>query len=212
MNTRNIQPIVEGHAEVAAVPLLLRRLRDEAEAFHLDVNRPIRQKRAALIRENSLGDAVKLALLQERCSAILILIDADDDCPKTMAPRLLCVARKVAGKTPCAVVMATCEYEAWFLAGIESLRGKCGIRSDAVCPSNFETCRGAKEKLEELMADCYHGTVDQPALSALVDLRMVYSRCRSFRHLVTAFGELAEALGPISKPWPPSAWLPPAGQ
>ena len=31
-----IQPIVEGYGEVAAVPVLLRRLRDEAEAFQIE--------------------------------------------------------------------------------------------------------------------------------------------------------------------------------
>ena len=35
----NIQPIVEGHGEVAAVPVLLRRLRDAAEAYGIDVGR-----------------------------------------------------------------------------------------------------------------------------------------------------------------------------
>jgi hypothetical protein len=39
-----IQPIVEGFGEVEAVPVLLRRLRDEAAAFAIDVNSPIRKK------------------------------------------------------------------------------------------------------------------------------------------------------------------------
>jgi len=42
----NIQPIVEGHGEVSAVPVLLRRLRDQAQAFALDINAPIRRKRS----------------------------------------------------------------------------------------------------------------------------------------------------------------------
>ena len=36
-----IQPIVEGYAEVQALPVLLRRLRDEAGVFDVEVNRPI---------------------------------------------------------------------------------------------------------------------------------------------------------------------------
>ena len=40
-----IQPIVEGHGEVEAVPILLRRLRDLARAYPLEVNAPIRRHR-----------------------------------------------------------------------------------------------------------------------------------------------------------------------
>jgi hypothetical protein len=35
-----VQPIVEGHGEALAVPILLRRLRDASQAFSLQVNRP----------------------------------------------------------------------------------------------------------------------------------------------------------------------------
>ena len=35
----NIQPIVEGQGEVQAVPVLLRRLRDSAQAFELESTR-----------------------------------------------------------------------------------------------------------------------------------------------------------------------------
>jgi hypothetical protein len=50
----NIQPIVEGHGEVPAVPILLRRLRDMCGAFGIEVNRPIRATRSQLVREDTL--------------------------------------------------------------------------------------------------------------------------------------------------------------
>ncbi len=37
-----IQPIVEGHGDVAAFPVLLRRLIDEAQAWNVGIGRPIR--------------------------------------------------------------------------------------------------------------------------------------------------------------------------
>jgi len=40
-----IQPIVEGYGEVEAFPVLLRRLRDEAGAYGVDIDTPIRQPR-----------------------------------------------------------------------------------------------------------------------------------------------------------------------
>lgn len=40
----------------------------------------------------------------------------------------------------------------------------------------------------------YSLTVDQPAMTAHLDLQSAYRRCRSFRKLVRAFGALAAAL------------------
>jgi hypothetical protein len=97
------------------------------------------------------------------------------------------------------------EYEAWFLASIESLRGHRGIRADAESHPQPEEPRGAKGQLEQRMAEgkSYHETADQPALTALFDMQPTYARCRSFRHLVKVFGELATANGLILNAWPP---------
>ena len=39
----NIQPIVEGHGEVEAVPVLLRKLRDIAQTYPLEINGVLEQ-------------------------------------------------------------------------------------------------------------------------------------------------------------------------
>lgn len=204
----NIQSIVEGHGECAALPVLLRRLRDAAGAYDLEVGRPIRQSRSQLINEDQLRKAVRLALKQPECRAILILFDADRDCPKELAPKIEGWAGRDAGKIPCAVVMATREYEAWFLAAIESLRGKRGIRPDAESHPSPEEPRGAKGHLEERMADglSYMETADQVALTSAFDMAAAYAKCRSFRKLVGAFGSLARAAGATMTAWPPRSW------
>lgn len=163
-----IQPIVEGHGEVSAVPVLLRRLRDEAGAFGLDVNAPIRRKRSDLVAEGGVRKAVRLALLQPECKAVLILFDSDDDCPKDLAPQIEGWARSEAGTVPCVVVLAHREYEAWFLATMESLRGKKGILQDAVSHPQPETPRDAKGYLEQQMAPgrSYSETSDQAGFTA----------------------------------------------
>jgi len=130
----NIQPIVEGHGDARAVPELLRRLRNEAQVFQLDVNPPIRKPRADLAEETRLRKAVRLARKQDDCAAILILFDSDDDCPKVLAPVLQAWAEAEARPLPCMVVLAHREYEAWFLAATESLRG---IRGSV--PTRFPT-------------------------------------------------------------------------
>jgi hypothetical protein len=205
----NIQPIVEGHGEVSALPVLLRRLRDAAQTYELDVGRPIRRKRSQLVKKPLLQDAVKLALKQPQCRAIVILFDADDDCPKDLTARLQEWAAEAAGLVPCGVVMATREYEAWFLGAIESLQGRRGIRGDAAFPGDPEAVRDAKGKLEERMdAPCsYFETTDQPALSALFDMKVAFQRCRSFRKLVTCFGQIAARAGATVSTWPPPDWI-----
>ncbi len=204
-----IQPIVEGQGDEAAVPLLLRRLRDEAQAWGLEVGRPHRRRRTQLVKKDSLQIAVRVAALREDCSGILILFDADDDCPAELAPTLEQWAREAAGHMPCAVVMANREYEAWFLASIEALRGRASITPEATSHPHPEAPRDAKGELERRMPDgaSYSPTVDQAALTAHLDLASTYQRCRSFRKLVSAFGELAVAAGVAPAEWPPAAWM-----
>lgn len=204
-----IQPIVEGQGDEVAVPLLLRRLRDEAQAWGLEVGRPHRRRRTQLVKKDSLQSAVRVAALSEDCAGILILFDADDDCPAELAPTLEQWACEVAGEVPCAVVMANREYEAWFLASIEALRGQAGVLSDAASHADPEAPRDAKGELELRMRAgmSYSATVDQPAMTAHLDLQSAYQRCRSFRKLVSAFGALAASAGVAPAVWPPAAWV-----
>lgn len=107
--------------------------------------------------------------MQPNCGAVLILFDGDDDCPADLGPTVQTWATAAAAGTPCHVVLAHREYEAWFLAAIESLRGRRGVRDDAEHHPDPERPRGAKEQLEARMQPgaTYLETTDQPALSAL---------------------------------------------
>lgn len=153
--------------------------------------------------------AVRLALLQPNCSAILVLFDADGDPPCILGPSTQGWAQAEAGAIPCAVVMAKQEYEAWFLATIESLRGRRGIGPNAVPHPDPESPLGAKEQLEDRMSGSsgYVETADQAALSAVFDLATAHQRCRSFRRMVRAYGLLATSTGTPLAEWPPPAWL-----
>ncbi len=206
-----IQPIVEGQGEEAALPLLLRRLRDEAQAWGLEIARPHRKRRTQLVQRDSLQSAVKVAGLRGDCAGILVLFDADDDCPKELAPTLEQWAQQAAGGTPCAVVMANREYEAWFLASIEAMRGRAAILPDAASHVDPEAPRDAKGELERRMQPgaSYSPSVDQIALTAYLDLQSAYRRCRSFRKLVSAFGTLAASAGVVPPVWPPADWVTP---
>ena len=204
-----IHPIVEGQGETSAVPLLLRRLCEAAQAWEVQIGRPIRQRRSQLVKRDMLQRAVGLAAVREDCTGILILFDADDDCPAELAPTLERWAREVAGGKPCAVVMANREYEAWFLASVEPLRGRCGVLPDATSHPRPEEPRDAKGELERRMLSgtSYSPSVDQVTLTAHLDLERAYRGCRSFRKFVSAFGKLATAAGAVTIAWPPATWL-----
>ena len=191
-----------------ALPILLRRLVEEAEVWLVGIGRPIRKPRNQLVRETELRKAVRLALLQPECSAVLILFDGDSDCPAELGPAAQEWAVAEAGAVPCEVVIAHREYEAWFLASIESIRGHRRIRADAQSHPVPEQPRGAKEQLEARMeaGATYLETTDQPALSAAFSLMTAHRRSRSFRKLADSFGRLVSSMGQEIGEWPPARW------
>ena len=78
---RLIVPIVEGPGDEVAAPVLLRRiLHERIGRYDLDVLKPLTAKgRGALIKR--LEDLLGLAAATDGCSGILVLLDADRDCP-----------------------------------------------------------------------------------------------------------------------------------
>ena len=203
-----IQPIVEGHGEVDAVPILLRRLIAEAQAWRIQAGKSIRRTRHQLVHEPELERSVRIALEQPDCGAILILFDGDDDCPAELGPRLQRVTSQAARGTPCEVVIAHREYEAWFLAGFDSLRGHKMILDHAETPRDPERPRDAKGRFEKTMQPdtSYVEQVDQPKFTAQFDLPDAQLRSRSFRKLTKSFGSLLRACGHEIAAWPPRSW------
>ena len=205
-----VYPLVEGHGEVEAVPVLLRRLLAEANCHNVSVGQPIRRTQSQLRSKTGIQAGVQLALLQPDCAAVLILFDGEDDCPKNLGNEVRKWAQEAAIDMPCDVVVAYREYETWFLAALESLRGQYGIARDAATPSNPELKRDAKGALEEFMPPdrAYSETGDQPAMSAVFDMALAHRRNRSFRKLVKAIGDVLIQLHHPMPIWPPNEWLP----
>lgn len=127
--------------------------------------------------------------------AVLILLDGDDDCPAELGPQLAQRVAEVRNDLPSAVVLAKREFEAWYLAAAESLRGLRGLYADLQPPPDPEAVRGAKEWLAERMTGGYSETLDQPALAAQFDLDLArrapsFDKCyREVVRLLTAARE-----------------------
>jgi hypothetical protein len=94
------------------------------------------------------------------------------------------------------VVIANREYEAWFLAAAESLRGHQGVDLDIVSPANSEGVRDAKGWLEERMPSegRYNPIRHQASFSATMDLALARQRSSSFDKLCRDVRRLVEAL------------------
>lgn len=177
-----VATIVEGDGEVKAVPVLLRRIGVEvAPLAALDVGRPIRVPRGRFLSEDGLERYVNLAASRAGAGGrILVLLDANGDCPAELGTVLLGRARAVRPDLLIEVVTAKCEYEAWFIATVESLRGTRGISSTASAPPDPESIRGAKEWLRGRMNGRYSPTADQAALTARFDMTLARRRSPSF--------------------------------
>src|SRR5690242_1873951 len=149
--------IVEGHGEVHSAPLLLKRILQElAPTLNPSILAPHRVSRGQLIKEEGLQRAIEfMARKVGNEGRILLLLDADDDLPCVLGPRLLAQARGVRPDRDISVVVAKREYEAWFLTAAESLRGRRRLSEDLVPPPAPEEIRDAKGWLSKHMADGY---------------------------------------------------------
>ena len=101
-------------------------------------------------------------------------------------------------------MLAKQEFEAWFLAAAESLRGQRGLKDDIQSPTDPEAIRGAKEWLRGRMQSgkTYRSKRDQPALAALFDFeqaRQADSFDKCYRDIVRLLNELQKGSGPISE-------------
>ena len=197
--TVKIGCIVEGESEVETVPLLIRRIAGNLyPELPIVVPPPIRRPRNKVVKENELEKAVEFVARQiGGQGAIFIIFDSDDDCPAELGPALLRRASQAHSDLPIAVVLAKHEFEAWFLAAAESLRGQSGLGDDMHPPNDPEAIRGAKEWLSNQMegSRTYRETRDQPTLAALFDIeqaRQADSFDKCYRDIVRLLSELRD--------------------
>lgn len=205
-----IVPIVEGHGEVTAVPILIRRWlrqRNFHRFFDVHLAGPVRASgKGALKVSHSADDElgvehyVEIALLR-RPDIILVILDADEDCPQSLGPALLARARRlVPPDYPIGVVIAKREYEAWFLAAFPSSRFRDGLAGRTFTLSRRSLPRGIDV---EAIADCksyvagligvkkYEPTIHQPKLTEILPFTVgMTRRSRSFRKLLKELGKL----------------------
>lgn len=189
MSRLRVVPIVEGHGEDQAIRTLLQRIwTDLLGGEYLEVLKPIRGKRYGLVREDELDRAISLALLKlgpaTSAGLVLVLLDADKDLPCVLGPELTAKARKSHGNADVACVVANVEYETWFVAAAESLAAYLEIPHGVSIPDDPERERSGKGWIKRFFKGVkYSETVDQPRLTAKMDLALCRRRSASFDKL-----------------------------
>lgn len=190
-----IVPIVEGHAEEAAVPILLRRIGIELfDNTFIMVGRPIRIPRGQLVKYSTgkLASALNLAQLKltqmsgdYHKRAAVVLIDADDDLACQLGPGMLAEARQVRGDLESRVILPTPEFETWFVASADDPRMSVHLNVDPseVAFKDAEANRLRKKWIEQRFVGKYSETVDQPKLTSVLNLPLLRQRAPSFDKL-----------------------------
>lgn len=214
-----IAPVVEGHTEQGCVEVLLYRVWTEllCRVERLQVIEPFRTHRDSLTHPNGevLTDTVQKAYLKLRtrtkkdpdaATLLLILLDAEKDCPATLAPRLLLSARNaLPADSFVACVLAKQMFENWIVAGASSLAGVNELPDPLPSRADPENCNGAGWLEGQLRSKNrtrkYKKTVD-----AEVFVRaMALQECRDS---APSFDKLCRELGARLAPLPPDPPLP----
>ena len=138
------------------------------------------------------GLGLRHAQNKPECDAILVLLDADDDCPVELAQRLLQRCEQIGLNRPVQIVCAHRSYESWFLASLDTIKGQRGISDTAVLSQAAEDVSNPKQWLTDQMptGQAYKETIHQASLSQSIDIGMARHNSRSFRRLCHALEQL----------------------
>lgn len=194
MSRLRVAAIVEGDGEVAAVPILLRRLWSALGGDYIDILRPpIRRKRSEFEKQDQLEKAVGLAVNKLKYAQpsddpglVLILFDRDPSTapPCALGPQVLRSAVAQFAHADISCVVANVEYETWFAACPESLSKYLELQPDEAAPLDPETRRFGKKWVEQRFRGAkYSATQDQPAMTDAMDLTVARQRSPSFDKL-----------------------------
>jgi hypothetical protein len=181
---------VEGHGDDASVRILLQRIWSEVlKSGHAQVLKAIRWPKSKLVQPYELLRAVDLAALKVRTiespdpRLILILLDADKDAPCLLGPELLETARRAHADLDIACVVANVEYETWFVASAPSLNEYIEIEQSEM-PVDPEGSRLGKGWVQAHFKGIkYSETIDQPRMTAAMDLTRCLKLSPSFAKL-----------------------------
>lgn len=190
--------LVEGHGEVEAVGNLLARMTARL-GDGVPWARPLRWVNLHLWstpRSGGVRAGVEHVRGKSDAVGLLIVRDADEGCPRELAPSIADEIRRLGAPFPTAYVLMKPEFEVLFLPCLaqmagRSLDGRPGLVEDVRCDgATWESRRGVKEWLS---GGFPKGRIYKPAIDQLPMTRMVDRDVLSEAD-VPCFGTLERAL------------------
>jgi len=198
MTNKTISLVVEGYGEENAFPNLMNRLlHNHFQRYDLFTNTPKNAKgRHQLTQIGGFEKYIYHCIRIDKADGILILLDADDDCPIDLAQDFYMRVQQMNIHVPIALVCAKCEYEAWFLANIDALIQNGLLKSDVTYhTSKIEEKRDVKGWLSSNMpSGKYKEVTDQLKMTRYIEFERTSDLSRSFRRLTHAVHELIDAI------------------
>jgi hypothetical protein len=178
---RAIVCIVESKFDGESLGILIRRVWERTPEMPLPKVTPHVIPRGRIVHEEYFKRGVELAARAAGPSgAVLVIFDADDDCPAELGPRLRGWAVEARGDFTVGIALAKYELESWLIAGAESLRGAGGLANELEGPDQPEAIRDAKGWLTRARSGGpYSPPVDQAGLMVRLDLDLARSRSDS---------------------------------
>lgn len=200
MSVVRIAALVEGEGDVLAVPKLVHRIAHDIRLNRTVVVQPVIPAPVSRLKKNrSLEDEIDNLVRKLRGEGgVLVLLDCDwkNGCPKHDGPAWLQRAQAARPGIPIRLVLAHKEFETWFLAAAESLRGVCGLPDNLEAPEDPERIRGAKEWLKHNMPQHtpYSPVPDQATLTSAFDMTIARRRSDSFDKCYREISAMLRAL------------------
>ena len=194
-------PVVEGHGDLAAVPLLVRRVLHELHN-RFDVELLPAQRRGEWPKVKREFDRYFQAATLER-AAILWVLDFDcDDCIDVDSERAWALERaaRLDPKTPIELVFLVKEFESLFLWDDSALRSAFGeLAVDVSVPANPEQVRDAKGCVSLMLPKgrAYKPTTDQARIVSRLDLAILSECSPSFTRFLRAVESLCQPQGAL---------------
>jgi len=198
---RRLLPIVEGHGEIPAVPILIRNILAAQDIHDIQLLPAWRYGEYPSVAKKF--DNIFLAAIKEN-APILWVMDfdtKDHDCPVKEAQTLLARANVLRPGWPIKIAFLVKEYETLFLIDETATRKVFpDIPTKIPFPENPENIRGAKEWLSKARpspGSAYKETVHQAKITAHLNLALLRARSTDFAHLERAVVELANSVIPL---------------
>lgn len=192
--------IVEGETEADCIHGLVERVwREMLERTDCPIFLPaFRSKRDQILAPDGivLGRTIEKAFLKlqqrrrndpESRSMVLVMIDAEDDCPATLSPWILSIAKSARSDANVVCVMPKRSIENWIVAGANSLSGMNGLPTNLSSSENVEECSGVAWVQRQLksrnQSRGYKKTQDAKIFFQSIDLADCHKNSRSFQKL-----------------------------